>query len=489
MNSSSAFSNVLLTAPVQPKVNPLSQKGGADDDSTTDFKRAFDDVRAEQDVKPKEPCAKKLTSADKRSKAKSDDSSAADNTATSAEKPTSTVTKKSTEKEKTEDAAASDDAKKTDTTNVEANVPVTVVLDLPAPVEPVVEGAPAATSAITGSVDSVQNTEASTLVQETPVLTTGNVSDASIVADAVNSVTSPSATEEVPQQEVDALLVNENKVATAVTDANKVATVTEVVADAATADVVATVSADVLKTSDVKVSGLATETASASASEADNDSTSAATTDLKAVFEKMLQAMSAGAGANTNTGDNSQGSREQNSNPITSLNGATSPASSTFDALARNIDAQSPATRSFVVQTSVPVPVGQPQWSQAVGEKVLWLAAQNVHSAEIRLDPPELGPMQVKISVNQEQTSVNFTSHHAGVREVLDQNLGRLRDMFNEQGLNLVNVDVSDRSFQRHQGDGSEQQGQGGNRSNQEEEEAPVAVSAIVQQRLVDHYA
>lgn len=488
MNSSSAFSNVLSAAPILPKANPLSQKGGADDDSTTDFKRAFDDVRAEQDVKPKEPCAKKLTSTDKRSKAKSDDSAAADNTATSAEKPASKVAKKSTEKEKTEDTVASDDSKKTDTTDVEANVPVTVVLDLPAPVEPVVEDAPvaAATSIITDSVDSVQNTEAPTLVQETPVLTTENVSDASIVGDAVSPVTASTA-EEAPQQEVDALLVNENKVATAVTDANKVATVTDVIADAATADVVATVSADALKSTEVKASGLATETASAS--EAGDDSTSAATTDLKAVFEKMLQAMSAGAGANSNTGDNSQGSREQNSNPVTSLNSTTSPASSTFDALARNIDAQSPATRSFVVQTSVPVPVGQPQWSQAVGEKVLWLAAQNVHSAEIRLDPPELGPMQVKISVNQEQTTVNFTSHHAGVREVLDQNLGRLRDMFNEQGLNLVNVDISDRSFQRHQGDGSEQQGQGGNRSNQEEEETPVAVSAIVQQRLVDHYA
>lgn len=145
--------------------------------------------------------------------------------------------------------------------------------------------------------------------------------------------------------------------------------------------------------------------------------------------------------------------------------------------------------RNFVVQTSVQTPVGQPQWSQAVGEKVLWLAAQNISSAEINLHPQDLGPVQVKVSVTQDQANVTFTSHHAVVREVLDQNLNRLRDMFSEQGLNLVNVDVSDRSFQRQQGEGKEQQGQGNKAASEVEDETPIAMSIITSQRLVDHYA
>lgn len=168
---------------------------------------------------------------------------------------------------------------------------------------------------------------------------------------------------------------------------------------------------------------------------------------------------------------------------------ATSPSSAGLDSMFRFNDASSPAARSFVVQTAVPVPVGQPQWSQAVGEKVLWLAAQNVSSAEINLNPEHLGPMQVKVSVNQEHTTVNFTSHHAVVREVLDQNLGRLRDMFSEQGLNLVNVDVSDKSFSRQQGEPQDQKGHAAHKDGSSEEEIPVAVSLISQQRLVDHYA
>ena len=200
------------------------------------------------------------------------------------------------------------------------------------------------------------------------------------------------------------------------------------------------------------------------------------TEDPKTVFEKMLQTVSKSA------------VREESA-PATPLqNSTTRPATSLTDSFARFSDAQSPATRGFVVQTAVPVPVGQPQWSQAVGEKVLWLAAQNVSSAEINLHPKDLGPMQVRVSVNQEQTTVSFTSHHPMVREVLDQNLNRLRDMFSEQGLNLVNVDVSDKSFSRQHGESKEQKGHTGTNSSNDEETL-TAVSTIVQKRLVDHYA
>ena len=200
------------------------------------------------------------------------------------------------------------------------------------------------------------------------------------------------------------------------------------------------------------------------------------TEDPKTVFEKMLQTVSKSA------------VREESASATPPQNSTTQPATSLTDSFARFSDAQSPATRGFVVQTAVPVPVGQPQWSQAVGEKVLWLAAQNVSSAEINLHPKDLGPMQVRVSVNQEQTTVSFTSHHPMVREVLDQNLNRLRDMFSEQGLNLVNVDVSDKSFSRQQGESKEQKGHAGANSSNDEETL-TAVSTIVQKRLVDHYA
>ncbi len=174
--------------------------------------------------------------------------------------------------------------------------------------------------------------------------------------------------------------------------------------------------------------------------------------------------------------------------PIVDTAKPTLTATSLAEPLVRLSEAQSPSARSFVVQTGLPVTVGQPQWSQAVGEKVLWLAAQNVSSAEIRLDPPDLGTMHVKVSVNQDQASVSFTSPHPVVREALDQQLNRLREMFSEQGLNLVNVDVSDKSFAQQRDDG---QGDSRGAANEadDEELMPVATSTIVSTRLVDHYA
>lgn len=163
-------------------------------------------------------------------------------------------------------------------------------------------------------------------------------------------------------------------------------------------------------------------------------------------------------------------------------------ASPALEALSRAAESQSPAARAFVVQTGVAVPMGQPQWGQAVGEKVLWLAAQNVSAAEIRLDPPELGPMQVRVSVNQEQASVTFTSPHPMVREVLDQQLNRLREMFAEQGLNLVNVDVSDKSFAQQEQEKRESGNVAKTLETDEDELLPIATSTMPL-RLVDHYA
>lgn len=164
-------------------------------------------------------------------------------------------------------------------------------------------------------------------------------------------------------------------------------------------------------------------------------------------------------------------------------------AGAAVESLARLTEGQSPAARAFVVQTGVPVTVGTPQWSQAVGDKVLWLAAQNVSSAEIRLDPPELGPMQVRVSVNQDQASITFTSPHPAVRDALDQQLNRLREMFSEQGMNLVNVDVSDRSFAQQERERGEADKRQSTADGDDDTLAPTAITQAISMRLVDHYA
>jgi flagellar hook-length control protein FliK len=100
-------------------------------------------------------------------------------------------------------------------------------------------------------------------------------------------------------------------------------------------------------------------------------------------------------------------------------------------------------------QLAVGTPFQQAQWGEAVAERVMWMSSQGLQEAEIHLNPSELGPMQVKVSVVNEQAHVSFVVNNATVREALDQNAIRLREMFNGEGLNLVDVDVSDQSQQQ----------------------------------------
>jgi flagellar hook-length control protein FliK len=105
-------------------------------------------------------------------------------------------------------------------------------------------------------------------------------------------------------------------------------------------------------------------------------------------------------------------------------------------------------------QLAVGMPFQQAQWGEAVAERVMWMSSQGLQEAEIHLNPTDLGPMQVKVSVVADQAHVSFVVSNASVREALDQNAIRLREMFNGEGLNLVDVDVSDQS--QHQASSSD---------------------------------
>jgi|TARA_B110000971_G_scaffold162428_1_gene166074 hypothetical protein len=103
------------------------------------------------------------------------------------------------------------------------------------------------------------------------------------------------------------------------------------------------------------------------------------------------------------------------------------------------------------------VPFNQSGWGENLGKQLSMLLAKNMDSAQIQLDPPELGPLTVKIQINQDQVSLQFTSGHSAVREALEQSSQRLQQMFSDEGLDLVDVGVSD---QKRDSDQNEEQGE-----------------------------
>lgn len=94
--------------------------------------------------------------------------------------------------------------------------------------------------------------------------------------------------------------------------------------------------------------------------------------------------------------------------------------------------------------TSIDVPVGHAEWGDKLVGKLSWLTARNMSVAEIHLTPPDMGPMEVKVRVQNEQASITVHSANPVVRDQLELNSHRLRDMLGEQGLTLAGFDVSD---------------------------------------------
>ncbi len=70
-------------------------------------------------------------------------------------------------------------------------------------------------------------------------------------------------------------------------------------------------------------------------------------------------------------------------------------------------------------------------------EKVRWMVNQNNLQADIRLDPPDLGAMKVRVSLSGESASVNIVVQSQQAKDLLDNAAPRLKDLLEEQGIAL----------------------------------------------------
>lgn len=81
-------------------------------------------------------------------------------------------------------------------------------------------------------------------------------------------------------------------------------------------------------------------------------------------------------------------------------------------------------------------------WNQAIGQKVVWMVGNDQQSASLTLNPPDLGPLQVVISVSESTATANFVSAHPEVRQALEAAMPRLREMLGEAGIQLGQAQV-----------------------------------------------
>ncbi len=113
--------------------------------------------------------------------------------------------------------------------------------------------------------------------------------------------------------------------------------------------------------------------------------------------------------------------------------------------------AQLAAGNATVVQPAahVEASVGSPAWGHEVGQRMLWMAGRDQGRAELTLTPPNLGKLEVVVTVQNGEANAHFVSAHAPVRDALEQALPRLREIFAQAGLSLGQTSVNAESPQQ----------------------------------------
>lgn len=128
-------------------------------------------------------------------------------------------------------------------------------------------------------------------------------------------------------------------------------------------------------------------------------------------------------------------------------------------------------------------------------ERVQFMVRQNIQVAEIRLDPADLGQMQIRVNLQQEQASVQFVVQQQHTRELLEQQMPRLRELLQQQGIQLGEGQVQQQARQDRQSNEqngrNDQHGNGGRQQHDGNEElaASRTVDVKYSERIVDYYA
>lgn len=99
-----------------------------------------------------------------------------------------------------------------------------------------------------------------------------------------------------------------------------------------------------------------------------------------------------------------------------------------------------------------PLDLQQQDAAQKMQERIQMMVSKNIQRADIRLDPPELGSMHVRIHTQGDQTTVQFQVQSAQARDAIEQTMPRLREMLEQQGLNLAESSVSEQQRERGEG-------------------------------------
>ena len=97
----------------------------------------------------------------------------------------------------------------------------------------------------------------------------------------------------------------------------------------------------------------------------------------------------------------------------------------------------------------IDTPLGQAGWHDEMGQKLTWMVGNNRQQADLVLNPPQLGRIEVSLTMNGDQATAIFTSANPAVRETLEGSIHRLREVLADAGVSLGQTQVGSESPQQ----------------------------------------
>ena len=207
------------------------------------------------------------------------------------------------------------------------------------------------------------------------------------------------------------------------------------------------------------------DTAASASTEATGDETAAAfgtTGQLAGAFQTQKQPLLADNAQPTKLAETSQPAADKTAEFAATLNvldnmGQVRPKSEALStdsdfqnllaaaqAFSQGKTAAAHASSASHAPSSLPVdtPVGTRGWDGDVGNKVIWMIGRQEQRAELVLNPPQLGRVEVSLSINANQTNAVFVSANPAVRDALEAAMPRLREILADAGINLGQAQV-----------------------------------------------
>lgn len=153
------------------------------------------------------------------------------------------------------------------------------------------------------------------------------------------------------------------------------------------------------------------------------------------------------------------------SQPATNTAQMLAPAATMANMLTSSRDTDSPQT--------IGTPLGSTGWANEFSQKIIWMGTQQNQVAELHLNPPDLGPLSVSLSISDNQATALFASPHGAVRDAVENALPKLREMLADNGIMLGNATVSDQAPHGRNADGFVNHGSGTNAHRMMGDETP----------------